>query len=337
MKFKIRFAEQIVGVFVLVAVAFLALVLILIGINQRWFAKDYHFTSRFPSGDGLSVGMPIKFKGFQIGAVDRISLDENDLVDIDFSVYDTYIDKIRRNSVLELVSSPLGIGGGLVFHPGKDLGPPLAESSFIPSLNSAEGRRLVQAGLVDIPPNSDAVTRIVGEVDPILKNVNATLVSVHQLVDTLNGGLSGTADNPTGSLVRNASDMTAQINKVLVDLQSITDRLAAAANSPNGPVQGMLQPQGSMEKILNDNDALYDHIDDTLANLDATIKQLSDFVTYLNSSQPEITGILDEGRETLSQGKEVLEGIRNNPLIRGGIQPRIEQPGTSAGYRDGGF
>ncbi len=47
MKFKIRFADQIVGLFLLVGVLGVAAILILIGINQRWFAKNYYFTSRF--------------------------------------------------------------------------------------------------------------------------------------------------------------------------------------------------------------------------------------------------------------------------------------------------
>ncbi len=63
MKFKIRFADQIVGIFVLVAIIAVAAILVLIGVNQRWFAKNYYYQSRFASGDGLSVGMPLVLKG----------------------------------------------------------------------------------------------------------------------------------------------------------------------------------------------------------------------------------------------------------------------------------
>ncbi len=60
MKFRIRFAHQIVGIFVLLAILGIAAILILLGINQRWFAKDYYFWSTFRSAGGLSVGMPIR-------------------------------------------------------------------------------------------------------------------------------------------------------------------------------------------------------------------------------------------------------------------------------------
>ena len=59
MKFKIRFADQIVGTFVLAAILAVAAVLVLIGVNQRWFARNYYFTTEFSSGSGLFVDMPI--------------------------------------------------------------------------------------------------------------------------------------------------------------------------------------------------------------------------------------------------------------------------------------
>ena len=49
MKFRIRFADQVVGAFLLLAVLGIAAILVLVGINQRWFAKDYVFRSRFDS------------------------------------------------------------------------------------------------------------------------------------------------------------------------------------------------------------------------------------------------------------------------------------------------
>ncbi len=348
MKFRIRFAEQVVGTFVLLGIAFLALVLILMGINQRWFAKDYNFTSRFPSGDGLSVGMPIKFKGFQIGQVDKIVLESNNTVGIHFHIFDTYIDKVRPNSVLELASSPLGLGGGLLFHPGRGSGGHLLEGAYIPSVNMPDGKRLVREGLVDIPPNTDTVSRIIDEINPILHNVNSTLASLNTLVGTLNYNLSGEGSGPVGSLVRNASDLTNQatvtlaqttgrVNKLLDNLDAISTQLSVAAASPQGPVLGLLKPQGSLATILNDNNALFDRLTSTLDSVNQTIQQLDAFMKYLNNSQPQITGILEQGKQTLRQGTDVLEGLRNNPLLRGGIPARIPQSGTYQGYRDQDF
>jgi len=63
MKFRIRFAQQVVGVFVLVAILFVAIVVVSMGANQRWFARNYTYYSVFPTAEGLSVGMSLPRRG----------------------------------------------------------------------------------------------------------------------------------------------------------------------------------------------------------------------------------------------------------------------------------
>ena len=88
MKFRIKHADKIAVIFIFVAIIALALFLIFIGLNQRWFAKDYFFSSRFNSGNGLNPGMAIKLKGFQIGTADKLSLLDDNTVEIIFHIYD---------------------------------------------------------------------------------------------------------------------------------------------------------------------------------------------------------------------------------------------------------
>lgn len=348
MRFKIRFAEQIVGTFVILALAMLVGVLILMGTNQRWFSKDYYFSSSFPSADGLSSGMPIRFKGFQIGVVDRVTLNPDNTVGLRFHIYDTYIDKVTKNSVLELTTSPIGLGGGLSFHPGRGEGPHLPEGSFIPSTSMPAGEALVKQGLVEIPQNVDTITKLIGEVGPILQNVNATLESMQQLIATANGSIKGRGPGSVGGTLVSAQTtaeningvvglLGPKVNTILDNLNTVSEEVKKASQSPNGVVQGLLQPKGSVSTILNDNNSLYDKLNATLDSLNRTANQLQDFVHYLNSTQPQISGLLDQGRQTLVQGKDVLEGIRNNPLIRGGIPKQVAQPSTVTGYRGGGF
>jgi phospholipid/cholesterol/gamma-HCH transport system substrate-binding protein len=172
MKFKIRFAEQVVGIFVLLAIVAVAAILIFVGVNQRWFARNYHFTSRFETGGGLAVGMPIMLKGFEIGKVSRVSLNEDNQVDIEFSIQDTYYGKVLPYSILELTSSPIGLGVTLKFHPGAKGGPPVEEGSFIPSLDIPEGRALVEQELVVIPRGEDVIGSVIAKVNPILEDAD---------------------------------------------------------------------------------------------------------------------------------------------------------------------
>ncbi len=382
MKFKIRFADQIVGIFVLAAILAVAAILIFVGFNQRWFARNYGFTSRFDSAGGLIVGMPIMLKGFEIGQISRIALNEANQVDIAFSVQDTYYDKVLPNSVLELTSSPIGLGVSLRFHPGAGRGPPVEEGSFIPSLDLPEGRRLVEEGLVVIPKGEDVIGSVIAKVNPILEEVRTTLAQIKKLVATVDTALAGKG-GPVGEAVTGLAAMPAKVNRVVdevgakvnditgrvnsvldkidavsvdlteisrstkgtlgtlsTNLESITENLKVTSEGlkdTRGLVTRLLDPKGSLDTILNDQNALYKQVDAALQSTNAVIAQVKGFVDYINSTQPQISSILEKGRDALDQGKDVLEAVKNNPLLRGGIPAQKEQTSTLKSYRDEDF
>jgi phospholipid/cholesterol/gamma-HCH transport system substrate-binding protein len=171
---------------------------------------------------------------------------------------------------------------------------------------------------------------------------------MQQLIAAANGSIVGrSAGSVGGSLlsVQNTVEninavvgrLGPKVNGVLDNLNALSAAVKTASESPRGIVQGLLRPKGSVATILNDNNALFDKLNATLDSLNQTVEQLQDFVRYLNTTAPQISGILDQGRQTLAQSRDVLEGIRNNPLIRGGIPTQVAQPNTVNGYRGGGF
>ena len=333
MKFKIRFADQIVGFFILVAFLGLAGILILIGYNQRWFAKNYLFRSKFQSANGLSIGMPIKLKGFEIGTVRKISLKRDNTVDIEFHIYDNYYDKIISNSVLELATNPLGLGGGLRFHPGKEIGPPLTELSFIPSLDFDKGKQLVSENLVDLPKGEDVINSVLGKVD-------STLTSLNSLIVSLDDAVNGRGKGPVSDILKDLTDTSTHLNDLLVNLKGISadvEATTATLGNSTGLVRRLLDPKGSMATLLDDDNVLFDQIVQVVEELNAFIKQLSEFGNFVNSTQPQITGILEKGKVALDKGNDVLEAVKNNPLLRGGIPEKKEQQTTFQSYRDEDF
>lgn len=348
MKFKIRFADQIVGVFVFIAILALAGILILMGFNQRWFAKDYYFTSRFQSAEGLKSGMAINLKGFQIGAVDRIMLNDDNTVEIEFHIYDIYWEKVKQNSVLDLVTSPIGLGGGLVLHPGRDKGVPMVDGSYIPSLDFAEARTLVADGKVEIPEKGDKITGIINSVGPLLENVDTTVLAVNSLVTEVNNSLTGSSTGVTADIIKKVRDMTDQLNLllarttegldlILADVQGTVGNFKVLSDTPEGMITTLLGAEGSVARLLDDDDALYLQIEGALAELNSTIANIQELTAYLGGTTPQIAGLLEESRAALNQGKDVLEGVSNNPLIRGGIPEAKDQPATFQSYRDEDF
>ena len=220
MRFRIKFADQIVGLFILLAFLGLAVVLILLGANQRWFEKNYEFYSRFRSGNGLNVGMSITLKGFEIGKVDKITLDpKSRIVTMEFHIFDRYYeDVVLEHSVLELATSPIGIGGGLIFHPGRQTSPPkppLAEGSLIPSLDFKEGQELVRQGLVERSTKDDSIGSLLSNVGPILEKVDTILVSVGEMALSIDRAIKGEQDNQLGSLLYSTDALIADIGNTV--------------------------------------------------------------------------------------------------------------------------
>ena len=401
MKLRYRFANQVVGVFVILALAFTIALLVLTGANQRWFRQNFEYFALLDSAKDVSVGNSISFRGFTIGRVTNIGLTPDNEVDLRFTIQEEYIDKVTADSIIQVVSSPLG-GGEIIFHQGREQTDPLPEGSQIPIYDSKQGLRLREENRVIVLRDADQIGQILDTVertligiDPVLSEIDLLAASVGLLVDEVTlilGGqstdgpisdilvsvdetviaLQGTvaranaavddivslADATVSDLSASATglidDATEQVGLVIADVGDITDNVdaitanieqtTAALTDPTGLVPRLLDPSGSVATLLDDENELYNQILGIIASVQASIddlngslQQVSDFTAYLNTTQPQITSLLEEGRQTLTTSQDVLEGLRNNPLLRGGIPDAAEQPTTFRSVRDEEF
>jgi len=375
MRFKIRFADQIVGIFVLAAIAAVVVVVVLIGVNQRWFARNYSFTSRFSSASGLFVGMPISLRGFEIGKISGIALNAQNEVDVKFTIEDTYYDRVKPDSVLELTSSPIGLGVTLKFHSGKNSFPPVPEGSYVPSLDTEEGQQLVAQGKVDIPKDADVIGSVIAKLNPVLDETRLAIMEVRRTASTLNVALNG-GGGPMGTMVNNLSKTPGKVNaavddidgkintvldKVSVIADNITDisvqtrgvigdlsanldaisenlkEMTGSLKNTQGLARRLLDPSGSMDTFLNDSNELYNQVDSALKNVNEMTAQLKSFAEFVNGTRPQVTSLLEKGSTTLSTANDVLEAAKNNPLLKGGVPARTAPGAPMSSYRDENF
>ena len=357
MRFRIKHADKIVGFFVLLAAFTLAGGIVFLGANQRWFSKDIHFTTHFSSAAGAAPGTAIMMRGFQVGKVTKIKLNAENVVDADFVIYDNFYPKVKVNSLLELVTSPIGLGTQLLFHPGK--GDELIPAgSQLPLADSDEGRDLIDQGLVDIPVKDDTITRLLAGVNPLIENANKTVVTINRTLTEINRALAGQSSGPLGSIVASASDaashadgmikdvsiqakgLVAKANDLVDSVNAITKNLegtTAAMRDPTGLVPKLLDAKGSLKTLLDDKNALYDSINTSLGELQKTLKNVQDISGSLNDQMPTIAVTIDEGRTAIKQAQDVLTGLKNNPILKGGIPARTEQVPLSQSLREGSF
>ncbi|MDR0452388.1 MAG: MlaD family protein [Treponema sp.] len=347
MKFRIRFADKIVGFFVMVALAVLVFVVFMLGRSQRWFRRDYEYLAYFESAAGLSPNMEVQYKGFPIGRIKSRRLAENDQVEAVVLIYDTYADRVREGSMVELQISPIGLGNRFQFYPG--LGSRrLEEGTVIPRAGTPAARVLIAQGLASVPVQPDSVTLMVSQVNTLLEQLNklagevggalegndeTAIGRVVQGFERGLGSISGAADEiggaasqvyaDLGPILADVEDLAANLKAVSVDLQTVSAQLAA--------------PGGTVSSVLDGGGPIYSNLDASLSSIAGILRNLEKTAAFIPPQLPQIGRLIAELNQVLQGAEDLLVSLRNNPLLRNGFPERPESQGTGSGVRDVSF
>ena len=311
MKFKIRFADQIVGFFSLLALAMLLGFIFALGASQKWFVKKNIYYTYFPTGAGFSVGMDVTYKGFPIGKIRNVDL-EGSTARIEFYILDDYTEYAKEYSLVELITSPIGLGSSFVFHPGKG-------SEIIPSgseiyrIDSITGQKFIAEKKIRLEVQEDSIGVLMKKVSSIMDNVNMLLFNV-------NAALSGREDTATP-----IKQIIGNLNEITKNLSSLTGTL----NNESGAVPALLGNQ------------LTTDISDVLKNISVVSDELTSISgsadILVSNAVPEIDSALLQLNSILIEVQDVLTGVKNNALIRGGVPDRASGKASTSQLRNGDF
>lgn len=339
MKYMLRHSDKVVGVFVLTGTLLLVAALIFVGINKRWFKSDLAYRSHFHTAEGLSPGLDLELRGFSIGRIKSLNLNDDNLVEVNFSIRNEYADRIVPGSVIELAVQPLGFGSSLIFYPGKDGGEPLPEGSVILSSDLPAGRLLMTEGKVDRPKRRDEVSSLLETLPPLMTQVESVVCTMDRMMSRLDQRLMGVEGQPGKGLLGTANttvlefgNMAAQLDSTTLQLEQVFQSLAtftAQLEDPEGLLPRLIGPEGSAAQLFRDQGKLYQSLSDTA-------EELRQLMIFMNSSTPEMSLLMEEATSSLIESEKVMQGLQNNPLLRGGIAPEPESAGTFQGYRQEG-
>jgi phospholipid/cholesterol/gamma-HCH transport system substrate-binding protein len=316
MKFSIRFADQIVGTLVILALAILVFVIFMLGKSQRWFVNDSQYKTYFTSASGIGPNMAVQYKGFTIGHVKKLSLSDDDRVEIIFTIFEEYAHRVTEGSLVELQESPIGLGSSFNFYPGKGA-EFILEGGVIPTVNSTEGKKYISDGLADIPKANDSIGNIVTQVNSILENVNNALAGSEG--ETALGQIVNNVEDATASLSTLAEGLSGQLNPLVANLKIVTEKLS----DPTGAVMGILDGKGPLYEAI-----------DSLAGI---IENLNETSKFIPTQLPQIAVAINELNIVLKQVQDVLTSISNNPLLKGGIPEHSETGPSGASPRNQKF
>lgn len=310
MKFKIRFADQIVGFFSILAIVGLVVLIFSIGSQQHWFEKKNYYYTVFDSGSGISVGMDLTYKGFSIGKVKKVNLEDR-MVRVDYYILGEYSEYIKENSLVQLVTSPIGLGASFNFYPGK--GPNLLESgSEIYRVDSGFGEKIINDRLIRMEKQTDSIGTLMNQVSELLEHVNSL---VSQVDSALSGKTRGSKTTPIQNIVLQLSNITADIDRILGSQDGAVTELLGPELS-----ESLIESLKNISVITNDFTGVSANADKLVAN---AVPQIDTALVQLNTA--------------LGQVQDVLTGLKNNPLLRGGIPDRSKSDSATVQLRSNEF
>ena len=326
MKFSIRFADQIVGALVILALAILVVVVFMLGKSQRWFTHDYQYKTYLNSASGLSPNMALQYKGFTIGHVKKIMLAEDDSVEVLFIIFEEHNHRVKEGSVVELQASPIAVlGNAFIFHPGKGT-EIITEGSTIPEKNSPRAKQLIAMELVDMPEASDSINNIINQVNMLLETINVSLA-----------GSEGSEELPLGQILANVemvtSELSDKLTPILTNLETLTgdlsERISPILTNVETITDQLADPSGTVMSILDSEGPIYSDIVELLNSVTDIINSLERVIEFIPAKLPQISLLLSDLHSTLTEAEKLIVALTNNPLLKGGV-PELQETGPGA-------
>ena len=311
MSFKFKHLEKIVGFFLILALLIVVAVIVMIGRERRWFEKQYTYTTKFNSGENISLGMQVRIKGIQTGEVKSLYLTDDNLIEVKFQVFQEYAERIRKDSVIKKRAPLIGTKY-LEIIPGEANMPVLAGGSYVWSEDTVEGKRILSTRLKEERP--EQVQRILDNVELMTyklsnddESLMLTLLKIRQFFDML-------------------TSEDGNLNLMLAHIESIT--------------RSIDQAEGSIGRLIYDDYEIYEQLDAVMQNLNVMTGNFKELSRVLSDSSPEVKAAMENVNRTMDEAIGLIDTLQSSVWLRGASKKteKAMKPTPIQGeLREGGY
>lgn len=289
---KIKFA---VGLFTITLFILLLAFLFFILKEKGIFEERYHYHFKAYSAENFSVGMPLKFSGFNIGTIDKIALNDDASVDITFSVNKSNAKWVSKGSVL---ISTVPLIGQAYIELYTSLGsPPLKNGASLPLLSN------------------DNINDLIKSLNPVVKKALNVLNNINIITSDLakkNSDFRQTLHNLNTFSKKLAND-DSLLTSITGDKEA-TQNVIASLNKT-------IEIMKNIEKITHDIETITSSLDKTIVNpASSSLKQLDvimkDVKRKLDTINGTINAIGSYDKELLEIKEQISVGlVKSNQII----------------------
>ncbi len=313
MEFKLKHANKIVTLFILIAIVILIATLVFTGDITDLFSSKYFITSVFKDTSGLSPGVPVTLKDLdiEIGKVERVGeSNARGEVTVVYSILRNYADSyLKRDTIsfLEYPAIPV-IGGNTRISltigedskrliPLNNNGNPIIDDIYIPSNQTNEGQIMLTKDFYE---------------EEGISEINAIISNIEKLTSDLSNN-----DGPLYQTLANVEEIT---NPTRSEILRNTNLLLSSVASLTKKLD-----DGDIEELLGED--IYVEIVDILNEVENTIKIIQDdTLSNINNA------IIQQNRNISNLINESVKGLIDNEitnLLNQQISPAITQVSNS--------
>ena len=263
--------------------------------EKGFFDKKYNYYFTTQSAAAFSVGMPLKFSGFDIGVIEEISLKDDGEVLIRFTVNEQNRRWISEGTEL-LIKKPLIGSPHIVVH--SHLGAkPLKSGATLKMIKSDDINDMISKlepvvnKLISIINNIDAITKYLASGDSdllkMLKNLEAfseKLAQDDSLLTTITG------DKHSTQTIKEAIDNLAQVTKDIKNISASLDK-------------DIVKP--SSESIEELHEIMKD-IRKKLQILDGTVKEVGDSTEDIKQMKKTLHLTIEKSNQMINKVDAML-------------------------------
>ncbi len=304
---KMKFS---VGVFVLTLIIVISTFLYFLLEEKGTFDKRYSYHFNTGSAESFSVGMPLKFSGFNIGTLDDIKLLNNGGVYMTFSVSEKNRKWIAIDSVL-ILKKPL-IGS-----------PHIEVYSAIDNVSLKEGSSLEIL-------MSDDINDLIAKLDPVVEKAMSIITNIDHItkafadkdsdfMQTLTNINIFTAKLANNSLLTTITDdqestqsiidSLNQMVKIMKDIKKMSNDISKlTASLDTKIIDPASKSMIEVEKIMKD-------IKLKLETIDGTVKAVGTYDNDLVTLKEQISVGLQKSNQIMDKVDSLMQDNENSELL----------------------
>jgi phospholipid/cholesterol/gamma-HCH transport system substrate-binding protein len=313
---KVTRANEIVGLFILLALALAVAALFLGPKTQRWFTPTRTIAIHLPPEGslGLRRGGDVQILGSVVGSVDDIVVTDAGGMEAQVSIQGNFIRFVRMDS-RAIIRKPLGIGDAEI-EITRGHGAPLpAVGAFLESEADKAPTAIMEEALVTIRD----------EALPTIREMRGAISEFTKLAGELRGQQAGIAQalqhvNRVGAQLERGEGLAAMLiadPKPAAELLAALPKLNTALDELRSTLQGA---RALAERLPQVGEDLQETMNNArLASADA--RRLAAALPELEESAKRAfdtaPGLLLQSQETMYQIQRLTEGVQRSWLMRG--------------------